>query len=131
MGERRGPLDNSNAYVGTGYGMPHRAVPWGVQAPRTGEDRPAEQRASRELELATTAKDNRGLGRLSAGVTGLVTAVASVILLWVLSGVEPWHRIELCADVELPHGRSLGPSPVGCCPTPVRPSSATRSRECR
>jgi hypothetical protein len=87
VGEQRGPLDNSNAYVGTGYGMPHQAVPWGVQAPRTGEDRPAEQRASRELELATTAKDNRGLGRLSAGVTGLGIAVASVGLLWVLGGV--------------------------------------------
>ena len=87
MGEHRDPLDNSNAYVGTGYGMPHQAVPWGVQAPSTGQDRPAEQRAARELELATTDADNRGVANVSAGVTAMVNAVASVALLWLLGGL--------------------------------------------
>lgn len=87
MSDRRSPMDNSNAYVGTGYGMPHQAVPWGVQAPATGQDRPAEQRAARELELATTAADNRGLGRLGAGATAVVVGVASAAALWILGGV--------------------------------------------
>jgi hypothetical protein len=87
VGEHRDPLDNSNAYVGTGYGMPHQAVPWGVQAPSTGQDRPADQRAARELELATTDADNRGVANLSAGISAMLNAAASVVVLWLLGGL--------------------------------------------
>jgi hypothetical protein len=87
VSDRRDPLDNSGAYVGNGYGMGHQQVPWGVQAPAKGEDRPAEQRAMRELELATTPADDRGVGRLGAGATALVLTVASALLLWIMGGL--------------------------------------------
>ena len=86
MSDRRDPLDNVSAYGGSGYA--HEPVtPWGVQAPGQGEDRPAEQRAVRELELATTTADAGGLGRLSAGVTGVLFMILSVVLLWILGGL--------------------------------------------
>ena len=86
MSDRRDPLDNVSAYGGSGYS--HTPItPWGVQAPSQGEDRPAEQRAMRELELATTTQDARGLGPLSAGVTGVLFMLASVVLLWVVGGL--------------------------------------------
>jgi hypothetical protein len=87
VSEHRDPLDNSGAYVGNGYGMGHQQVPWGVQAPAKGEDRPAEQRAMRDLELATTSADDRGVGRLSAGTTALAFTVVSVGLLWAVGGL--------------------------------------------
>ena len=84
MSDRRDPLGNVSAYGGYGH-MP--IAPWGVQAPGQGEDRPAEQRAARELELATTTRDARGLGRLSAGVSGVLFMLLSVLLLWVVGGL--------------------------------------------
>ena len=87
MSEHRDPLDNSGAYVGNGYGMGHQQVPWGVQAPAAGQDRPAEQRAMRDLELATTSGDDRGVGPLGAGTTALLLMVASALLLWLVGGL--------------------------------------------
>jgi len=86
VSEQRDPLDNVSAYGGASYN--HRPVtPWGVTAPKNGEDRPAEQRAARELELATTSRDSRGLGRLTPGVSGLLLMLMSIVLLWVVGGV--------------------------------------------
>jgi uncharacterized membrane protein (UPF0136 family) len=39
------------------------------------------------MELATTENDNRGVGSLSAAVSALVNAAASVVVLWVLGGL--------------------------------------------
>lgn len=86
VSDRRDPLDNVSAYGGAGFA--HEPVaPWGVEAPGLGDDRPAQQRAVRELELATTTEDARGLGRLSAGVTGVLFMAVSVLLLWVVGGL--------------------------------------------
>lgn len=87
MSERRDPLDNSGGYVGGTYTHGPSLVPWGVQAPATGEDRPAEQRAARELELDTTAGDDRGVGPLTAAPTALCLAAISVAALWLLGGL--------------------------------------------
>jgi hypothetical protein len=84
VSEHRDPLDNSNSYVGNGYGMGHQQVPWGVQAPAAGENRPAEQRAMRDLELATTSADDRGIGPLGAGETALAFTALSVLTLWLV-----------------------------------------------
>jgi hypothetical protein len=79
-------LDNVSAYGGSGYA--HEPItPWGVQAPKNGEDRPAEQRAARELELATTAGDDRGIGRFTAGSSAVFFTVVSVLALSVLGGL--------------------------------------------
>ncbi len=98
MSEHRDPWDNSGAYVGNGYGLGHQQVPWGVQAPAAGEDRPAEQRAMRDLELATTSADDRGVGRLSPGTTAVAFTVASVVLLWAVGRV-PGFALAVVAGV--------------------------------
>jgi Na+-driven multidrug efflux pump len=41
----------------------------------------------RELELASTSADDRGVGRLSAGTTALAFTAASVMLLWVVGAL--------------------------------------------
>jgi hypothetical protein len=86
VSDRRDPLDNVSAYGGSGYAH-EPTTPWGVQAPGQGENRPAQQRAARELELATTAEDARGLGPLSAGVTGVLFMLVSAVLLWAVGGL--------------------------------------------
>ena len=86
MTDRRDPLDNSGGYVGGSYSLGPSVVPWGVEAPSKGEDRPAQQRAARELELATTADDNGGIGRVTAGPTAIILTALSVAALWVLGG---------------------------------------------
>ena len=103
MSDRRDPLDNVSAYGGSGYA--HTPVtPWGVQAPGKGEDRPAEQRAARELELATTTADARGLGPLSAGATGALFMLVSVLLLWVVGGLAGFFLAIITGGVAVMFG---------------------------
>ena len=103
VSDRRDPLDNVSAYGGSGYA--HEPVsPWGVQAPGQGEDRPAEQRAMRELELATTTTDARGLGPLSAGVTGVLFMLVSVVLLWVVGGLAGFFVAAVTGGVAVMFG---------------------------
>lgn len=87
MGENRGPWDNSAAYPGGSYNVGPEAASSGPTVPAKGHDLGAEQRAVRELEVATTSTDARGIGPLSAAPTAVVLAVVSVLLLWLLGGL--------------------------------------------
>jgi hypothetical protein len=87
MGENRGPWDNSAAYPGASYNGGPEAASSGPPIPPRGHDLAAEQQAVRELQLATTSTDARGIGPLTAGPTAMVLAVVSVLLLWLLGGL--------------------------------------------
>jgi hypothetical protein len=58
----------------------------------------------RELERATTTQDARGLGRLSAGVTGILFMLASVVLLWVVGGVAGFFFAVVTGGVAIMFG---------------------------
>jgi len=102
--DRRDPLVNSGGYVAGGYSLGPRVVPWGVEAPSKGADRPAELRAARELELATTADDNLGIGRLKAGPTAIILSAFSVAALWVLGGPVGFFVAVITGGLAAVHG---------------------------
>ena len=104
MPENRGPWDNSAAYPGAPYTHGVEVASSGPPVPRLGQDLQAEQQAVRELELATTSSDARGIGPLTAGPTALVLAVLSVLLLWVLGGLPGFFLAVVAAGMTLVYG---------------------------
>ncbi|HET7900219.1 MAG TPA: hypothetical protein VFL59_03460 [Candidatus Nanopelagicales bacterium] len=104
MPENRNPWDTSAAYPGAPYTHGVEVSSSGPPVPRLGQDLQAEQQAVRDLELATTSSDARGIGPLSAGPTALLMAVLSVLLLWVLGGLPGFFLAVVTGALTLVYG---------------------------